>query len=51
MDDFSRELTGWLVKADHRIHATPKMRPREAMPEDPGGMPAFPAVSPTRRCG
>lgn len=44
--DFNRQLSGWLVKANHRIHATTKVRPREAMAEDRGAMLAFPAVLP-----
>ncbi len=44
--DFNRQLTGWLVKANHRIHATTKVRPREAMAEDRGAMLAFPPVLP-----
>lgn len=44
--DFNRQLTGWLIKANNRIHATTKVRPREAMAEDRGSMLAFPAVPP-----
>jgi transposase len=44
--DFNRQLTGWLVAANHRIHATTKVRPREAMAEDKGAMLAFPPVVP-----
>lgn len=44
--DFNRQLSGWLVKANHRIHATTKVRPSEAMAEDRGSMLAFPAVAP-----
>jgi transposase len=44
--DFNRQLSGWLVKANHRIHATTKVRPREAMAEDRGAMLAFPPVLP-----
>lgn len=44
--DFNRQLTGWLVKANHRIHATTKVRPREAMAEDRGAMLGFPPVLP-----
>ncbi len=42
--DFNRQLTGWLVKANHRIHATTKVRPAEAIWEDRGAMLAFPPV-------
>ena len=44
--DFNRQLTGWLVKANHRIHATTKVRPAEAAWEDRGAMLAFPPVLP-----
>ena len=44
--DFNRQLTGWLVKANHRIHATTKVRPAEAIWEDRGSMLAFPPVLP-----
>lgn len=44
--DFNRQLTGWLVKANHRIHATTKVRPAEAIWEDRGAMLAFPPVLP-----
>jgi transposase len=44
--DFNRQLTGWLVKANNRIHATTKVRPREAMAEDRGAMLAFPPLLP-----
>ena len=35
--DFNAQLTSWLVKANHRIHATTKVRPAEAAYEDRGG--------------
>lgn len=44
--EFNRQLTGWLIKANNRIHATTKVRPSEAMAEDRGSMLAFPAVPP-----
>jgi transposase len=44
--DFNRQLTSWLVKANHRIHATTKIRPAEAVYEDRGTMLSFPAVLP-----
>ncbi|MDQ6798109.1 MAG: IS21 family transposase [Actinomycetota bacterium] len=44
--DFNRQLSGWLVKANNRIHATTKVRPREAMAEDRGAMLRFPPVLP-----
>ena len=46
VDDFNRQLSGWLVKTNHRIHATTKVRPREALAEDRGAMVAFPPVLP-----
>jgi hypothetical protein len=44
--DFNRQLTSWLVKANHRIHATTKIRPSEAAYEDRGAMLPFPPVLP-----
>ncbi len=44
--DFNRQLTGWLVRANHRVHATTKVRPAEAVWEDRGSMLGFPAVLP-----
>ena len=44
--DFNRQLTGWLIKANHRIHATTKVRPREVLAEDRGAMLGFPPVPP-----
>jgi transposase len=44
--DFNRQLTGWLVRANHRIHATTKVRPTEAAYEDRGAMLSFPPVLP-----
>ena len=44
--DFNRQLTAWLIKANHRIHATTKVRPAEAACEDRGAMLGFPAVLP-----
>jgi transposase len=46
MADFNRQLTGWLVRANQRIHGTTKVRPSEAIWEDRGSMLAFPAVLP-----
>jgi hypothetical protein len=34
--DFNRQLTSWLVKPNHRIRATTKVRPTEAAYDDPG---------------
>ena len=44
--DFNRQLSSWLVKANHRIHATTKVRPAEAAYEDRGAMLGFPPVLP-----
>jgi len=44
--DFNRQLTAWLVKDNHRIHATTKVRPAEAACEDRGAMLPFPPVLP-----
>ena len=44
--EFNRQLAAWLLRANNRIHATTKVRPREAMAEDRGSMLAFPPVLP-----
>jgi transposase len=44
--DFNAQLTSWLVKANHRIHATTKVRPAQAAYEDRGAMLSFPPVLP-----
>lgn len=44
--DFNRQLTGWLRRANNRVHATTKVRPAEAIWEDRGSMVGFPAVWP-----
>ncbi len=44
--DFNRQLSGWLRRANLRIHGTTKVRPAEAIDEDRGAMLAFPAVLP-----
>jgi transposase len=44
--DFNRQITSWLGRANHRVHATTKVRPDEAMDEDRGAMLAFPPVLP-----
>jgi hypothetical protein len=44
--DFNRQLTGWLRKANQRIHATTRVRPADAVFEDRGSMLAFPPVLP-----
>jgi hypothetical protein len=44
--DFNRQLSGWLVKANNRVHATTKVRPSEAIWEERGSMLAFPPVLP-----
>jgi transposase len=44
--DFNAQFTGWLRRANNRIHATTKARPAEAVAEDRGSMLAFPPVAP-----
>ena len=39
-------LTGWLRRANHRIHATTRVRSAEAIYEDRGSRLAFPPVLP-----
>lgn len=46
VDDFNRQLTVWLRRANQRIHGTTKVRPSEAILEDRGAMMAFPPVLP-----
>ncbi len=36
--DFNVQLTGWLRRANQRIHGTTKVRPAEAIWEDRGSM-------------
>jgi hypothetical protein len=44
--DFNAQFTAWLRRANNRIHATTKVRPAEAIYEDPGSMLTFPPVLP-----
>jgi transposase len=44
--DFNAQFTGWLRRANMRIHATTKVRPCEAIFEDRGSMLDFPPVVP-----
>jgi len=44
--DFNRQLVGWLGRANHRVHATTRVRPAEAIFEDRGAMMPFPPVLP-----
>ncbi len=44
--DFNAQFTGWLRRANNRVHATTKVRPAEAVYEDRGSMLAFPPVLP-----
>jgi transposase len=44
--DFNAQLTGWLRRANQRVHATTRVRPAEAMLEDRGAMLGFPPVLP-----
>jgi transposase len=46
IDDFNRQFTGWLRRANNRIHGTTRRRPSEAIWEDRGSMMGFPAVLP-----
>ena len=46
IDDFNRQFTSWLGRANNRIHATTRRRPTEAIGEDRGSMMPFPAVLP-----
>lgn len=46
VSDFNRQLTGWLSRANQRIHGTTRQRPAEAIFEDRGAMMAFPPVLP-----
>jgi hypothetical protein len=49
--DFNRQLTGWLHRANNRVHATTKVRPSEAISEDRGAMLRFPPVEPDTTLG
>jgi transposase len=46
VDDFNRQFTGWLRRANNRIHGTTRRRPSEAIWEDRGSMMSFPPVLP-----
>jgi len=46
VEDFNRQFTGWLRRANNRIHGTTRRRPAEALYEDRGSMMAFPPVLP-----
>ncbi len=46
--DFNRQLSGWLRRANQRIHGTTRQRPSEAIFEDRGAMMAFPLRFSTR---
>jgi transposase len=46
VDDFNRQLAGWLKRANQRIHGTTRVRPSEAIFEDRAAMMAFPPVLP-----
>lgn len=46
VSDFNGQFTGWLRRANNRIHATTRERPSEAIFEDRGSMMGFPAVLP-----
>jgi transposase len=44
--DFNTQFTAWLRRANHRVHATTRTRPAEAVYEDRGSMLTFPPVLP-----
>lgn len=44
--DFNSQLTGWLEKANNRIHRTLRCRPIDRLPEDQKAMMTFPPVLP-----
>jgi transposase len=46
VDDFNAQFTGWLRKANRRVHATTRRVPAEAIYEDRGSMRRFPPVVP-----
>jgi transposase len=46
VEDFNRQFTGWLRRANNRIHGTTRRRPSEAIYEDRGSMMSFPPVLP-----
>jgi transposase len=46
VEDFNRQLVGWLRRANNRVHGTTRRRPSEAIYEDRGSMLPFPAVLP-----
>jgi transposase len=46
VEDFNRQFTGWLRRANNRIHGTTRRRPAEAIFEDRGAMMTFPPVLP-----
>jgi transposase len=46
IDNFNAQFTGWLRRANNRVHATTRVRPAEAIYEDRGSMLAFPPVLP-----
>lgn len=46
VEDFNRQLAGWLRRANQRVHATTRQRPVDAVWEDRGAMLSFPPVLP-----
>jgi hypothetical protein len=46
LEDFNRQFTGWLRRANNRIHATTRHRPSESIYEDRAAMMSFPPVLP-----
>jgi transposase len=46
VDDFNHQFTGWLRRANNRIHGTTRRRPAEAIWEDRAAMMNFPPMLP-----
>jgi transposase len=46
VEDFNRQFSGWLRRANNRVHGTTRRRPAEALYEDRGSMMSFPPVLP-----
>jgi len=45
-EDFNRQFKDWLIKANHRIHATLRCRPEERIAEDKAAMLKLPPILP-----
>lgn len=46
VEDFNGQFSGWLRRANNRVHGTTRRRPSEAIYEDRGAMMSFPPVLP-----